>query len=122
MAEISAIGLDEEFAGCPAHWVPSIAAYIDERFGGVVMYLRLIGISAGSETPIIRVLKGDGTKEAEGRTSGDLETREEDELRERKVEMEGEGIEVEGEVEVAEAGREKQVDEIGLKDSGGRIL
>lgn len=51
-----------------------MAAYIDERFGSVVMYLRLIGISAGSETPILRVLKAGGAGRVE---EGDLGVREE---------------------------------------------
>jgi protein-tyrosine phosphatase len=67
MAEISSIGLTEEFALCPAGWVSSIDQYLKNRFGGVTMYLRLIGVSAESEAPIVRVLRGDDEERMDGK-------------------------------------------------------
>ena len=44
MKEIASIGLDESFAGCPETFVPDIARFIKDEFGGVEQYLLSIGI------------------------------------------------------------------------------
>jgi protein-tyrosine phosphatase len=57
MAEITSIGLTEEFATCPPSWINSIHAYLEEKYGGVIMYMRMIGVSAGDEDGIRGVLQ-----------------------------------------------------------------
>jgi len=57
MAEIASIGLTEEFATCPANWISSMDTYLREKYGGVVMYMRMIGLTSKREQRIISALK-----------------------------------------------------------------
>jgi protein tyrosine/serine phosphatase len=44
MREIRAIGLTDEFAGCPAGFTREVKQYLDEGYGGVRGYLGAIGV------------------------------------------------------------------------------
>jgi protein tyrosine/serine phosphatase len=44
MEEISSIGLDESFAGCPADFCEKIVQHLKTRYGGVEKYLESIGV------------------------------------------------------------------------------
>ena len=44
MEEIRRIGLGEDFAGCPAAFVPEMAEHLQHVYGGVKGYLRHIGV------------------------------------------------------------------------------
>lgn len=57
MAEISSIGLTEEFASCPADWIEKIDGHLKERYAGVQMYLRLIGIKQEDEDRLVNMIK-----------------------------------------------------------------
>ena len=44
MEEISSIGLDESFAGCPPDFCEKVLQHLDSRYGGVECYLDKIGV------------------------------------------------------------------------------
>ncbi|KAK4985444.1 hypothetical protein LTR66_008172 [Elasticomyces elasticus] len=45
LREVRSIGLPDEFAGCPPHWVDEVCGYVEERYGGVEEYLARCGVT-----------------------------------------------------------------------------
>ena len=43
--DITAMGLGEEFAGCPEGFVESVVGFLEETYGGTGKYLEAIGVS-----------------------------------------------------------------------------
>lgn len=58
MAEISEIGLDDEFAGTPAEWVGKMKMFLDDEYGGITGYLWSIGVGKESMQNIVELLQG----------------------------------------------------------------
>ncbi|KIV77599.1 hypothetical protein PV11_09388 [Exophiala sideris] len=48
MEEISSIGLDESFAGCPPEFCPKVLQHLDSAYGGVEGYLDKLGVNHNS--------------------------------------------------------------------------
>ncbi|RVX72353.1 hypothetical protein B0A52_04558 [Exophiala mesophila] len=67
MEEISSIGLDESFAGCPIDFCHQILEHLDSRYGGVEEYMRTIGVGEEQCSAVQEILKvggADRTKKA----------------------------------------------------------
>ncbi|KAF2715996.1 hypothetical protein K431DRAFT_289786 [Polychaeton citri CBS 116435] len=54
--EVRSIGLPDEFAGCPKHWVEEVARFIQEEFGGVERYLEKCGVGVEVRHKVRQVL------------------------------------------------------------------
>ena len=52
MEEIRRIGLDEEFAACPAGFVHEIAKHLEDVYGGVKDYLKRIGVDERTQDKV----------------------------------------------------------------------
>lgn len=57
MKEISSIGLDEGFAGCPESWIEKMQEHLDVKYGGVWKYCRSIGFTEEEEENLLQILK-----------------------------------------------------------------
>lgn len=54
LKDITAIGLGEEFAGCPEDFVERIEEYIIEKYGGVDTYMKRIKVDEGMRENVKR--------------------------------------------------------------------
>lgn len=45
VGELAAMGLGEEFAGCPEGFVESVVGFLEDTYGGIRKYLEAIGVS-----------------------------------------------------------------------------
>lgn len=45
VGELAAMGLGEEFAGCPEGFVVSVVGFLEDTYGGIRKYLEAIGVS-----------------------------------------------------------------------------
>ena len=57
MEEISSIGLDESFAGCPPDFCEEVLQHLKLSYGGLHNYLRTIGVDQSQQERIRTVLK-----------------------------------------------------------------
>ena len=55
--EIRAVGLGEEFAGCPENFVDEMVRHINDSYGGLGEYLKKIGVDMEMQTRILKNLK-----------------------------------------------------------------
>ena len=49
VTELTAMGLGEEFAGCPEGFVECVVDFLDETHGGIEKYLEAIGVGEGGK-------------------------------------------------------------------------
>ena len=47
MQEITELGLTEEFAGTPSNFTAQISQHLDDKYGGLLLYLQRIGFETG---------------------------------------------------------------------------
>ena len=59
LSEMKAVGLGDEFAGCPANLVDEMIRHISDSYGGLGGYLARIGVDAKMQTKIVENLKKD---------------------------------------------------------------
>lgn len=57
MEDIKAVGLSEDFAGCPTDFVSKIEEYIERKYGGVEGYLARIGVSTGVQKGVLHSIE-----------------------------------------------------------------
>lgn len=58
LGEIHEIGLSEEFAGCPEDWMYRVYEHINEKYGGIRLYLEKIGVGKETQGRIVEILQG----------------------------------------------------------------
>lgn len=57
LVEIKSIGLTEDFARCPKHWITEMDGYLKEKYGGVKEYCRTIGFEEEDQKNLLANLK-----------------------------------------------------------------
>ena len=65
MKEIMAVGLGEEFAGCPPHFAEEMVGHLNETYGGLENYLIKIGVHMEMQSKVCALLKDEGTPEVD---------------------------------------------------------
>jgi protein-tyrosine phosphatase len=56
MKEINSIGLDETFALCPSDFCERITEYLETKHGGILAYLRALGVDVEQQERLRRLL------------------------------------------------------------------
>ena len=57
--EIASIGLNEEFAGCPADFVNKMLDYIESHYGGIESYMTRISVKRQEQEAIVQFLRAE---------------------------------------------------------------
>jgi hypothetical protein len=57
MEEITSIGLDESFTGCPEDFCQKVVQHVDSTYGGLENYLNKIGVDESQQERVRRVLQ-----------------------------------------------------------------
>jgi len=55
--EIRAIGLSDDFAGCPKDWIERMHEHLQEKYNGVKGYCKTIGFTEEEQAELIGLLK-----------------------------------------------------------------
>lgn len=56
IVEIRSIGMPDSFADCDPHWVESVAAHINEKYGSIEDYLLRCGVNKDMQHTVRRIL------------------------------------------------------------------
>ena len=57
LVEIRAIGLSDDFAGCPKDWIEKMHEYLQDKYDGVKGYCNTIGFTNEEQIELVRLLK-----------------------------------------------------------------